>query len=92
MPLRQQPQHFAFAPQVHNLLSWWDSLSLIQRKSRSVKSRAAQVVETSVLMVTAARTGLSITQTHEEQQEENEAGGALEGERAQSPVKRTKAA
>jgi hypothetical protein len=56
--------------QVHNLLSWWDSLSLIQRKSRSVKSRAAQVVETAVLTVVAARTGLSITQTSEEQQDE----------------------
>ena len=67
--------------QMHRLLSWWDSLSLIQRKSRSVKSFAADVVESAVLTITAARTGQSITQSADEQEEEQEnaAGGGGDG-------------
>ena len=34
--------------QLHNLISWWDSLSLIQRKSRAVKARARGVSGPSV--------------------------------------------
>ena len=45
--------------EVHNLLSWWDSLSLVQRKTRSCKLRCAQVTEEAVLNLLASRTGAS---------------------------------
>merc|ERR1719465_130365 len=34
---------------VHNLISWWDSLSLVQRKTRSCKRQCCITVETAML-------------------------------------------
>ena len=70
--------------QVHNLISWWDSLSLIQRKSRAVKARAASVTETALLQIIAARTGLAVAEGREDADEE-EADAA-----SQSPSKKPK--
>ena len=43
---------------VHNLLSWWDSLSLVQRKTRAVKAKCATVAEGAILSLISAQTGL----------------------------------
>ena len=43
----------------HNILLFWDSLSLVQRKMGSVKLKVADVMEGSVLQLCSMRTGLS---------------------------------
>ena len=43
----------------HNVLLFWDSLSLVQRKTNAVKLKIADVMEGSVLQLCSARTGLS---------------------------------
>jgi len=43
----------------HNLLTFWDSLSLVQRKQRSVKKRCATTVEGALLAMCASRTSVS---------------------------------
>jgi len=43
----------------HNMLIWWDSLSLVQRKKRSCKLQCATVIEGSILNLISARTGVS---------------------------------
>jgi len=43
----------------HNLLTFWDSLSLVQRKQRSVKKRCATTVEGALLAICASRTSVS---------------------------------
>merc|ERR1711988_187836 len=40
----------------HNLLSWWDSLSLVQRKTRSAKKTACLTMEGAILALCSART------------------------------------
>ena len=35
---------------LHNLLSWWDSLSLIQRKARSTKKQCCLTTEGAILV------------------------------------------
>merc|ERR1711988_1351902 len=42
--------------QVHNYISKWDSLSLVQRKTRQCKSEACLCVEGAILSITSART------------------------------------
>jgi hypothetical protein len=43
----------------HNVLLYWDSLSLVQRKSRAVKLKIADVMEGSTLELCSMRTGVS---------------------------------
>ena len=43
----------------HALLNWWDSLSLVQRKTRRVKRKCALVVEGAFLTLCSARTAVS---------------------------------
>lgn len=45
--------------QTHNLLLFWDSLSLVQRKTGGVKMKLADTMEGGVLNLCSARTGLS---------------------------------
>ena len=40
-----------------NLLTWWDSLSYVDRRTRSAKQRVVSVLENAVLGVSSARTG-----------------------------------
>ena len=42
----------------HNLISKWDSLSLVQRKTRAVKAKCATVAEGAILSLISAQTGL----------------------------------
>ena len=58
--------------ELHNLLNWWDGLSLIQRKTRATKSRACQTVEAAFLNVVASRTALSAALPGEAVEEEEE--------------------
>ena len=44
---------------VHNLISWWDSLSLVQRKTRAVKKQCVVTVETALLDICSSRTAMS---------------------------------
>ena len=44
--------------QCHNLLQWWDSLSLVQRKRPDVKKRCCEQVEGSLLDMCTARLSL----------------------------------
>uniref|UniRef100_A0A7S2N1C4 Uncharacterized protein n=1 Tax=Haptolina brevifila TaxID=156173 RepID=A0A7S2N1C4_9EUKA len=44
---------------VHGLITWWDSLSLVQKKTPSVKRRCANTCETAVLGLCSARTGIA---------------------------------
>ena len=44
---------------MHNLLSFWDSLSLVQRKTRAVKQRCVDTVEGQMLAIIAAQTAQS---------------------------------
>ena len=43
----------------HNLLSYWDSLSLVQAQTRGVKRTCCQCVEGAILEITSARTATS---------------------------------
>ena len=43
----------------HNLLIYFDSLSLVQRKTRKVKLQCANTVENAVLNIISAQTGVS---------------------------------
>jgi len=43
----------------HNLLTWWDSLSLVQRKTRAVKKQCCLTVEGALLEMVGARTTVS---------------------------------
>ena len=56
----------------HNLLQWWDSLSLVQRKARSCKLKCAQVTEEAVLNLLTSRTGASPFPLGGEDNEEEE--------------------
>jgi len=47
------------ASEVHSLISWWDSLSLVQRKTREARSRSAEVAEGAILKHIGAKTGMS---------------------------------
>ena len=52
--------------EMHNLLLWWDSLSLVQRKRPDAKLRCADVCEGSVLALCEARTSVSSALPSEE--------------------------
>ena len=56
----------------HNLLSWWDSLSLVQRKTPKVKLTVSETVENAVLALIAAQTGVSPALPNEQAGEEEE--------------------
>jgi len=43
----------------HNLLNWWESLSLVQRKTRMVKFQCATCCEGALLAICNSRTGVS---------------------------------
>jgi len=43
----------------HNLLNWWDSLSLVQLKTRQTKLKACQTMEGAALNLIASRTAMS---------------------------------
>jgi hypothetical protein len=45
--------------QCHNLLLWWESLSLVQRKLNSTKKLIVHTVEGALLEVCATRTALA---------------------------------
>ena len=45
--------------ELHNLLTWWDSLSLVQRKSRAVKAKCVTIVEGAMLSLVQAKTSVS---------------------------------
>jgi hypothetical protein len=55
---------------VHNMLVWWDSLSLVQRKTRSTKKQANAIIETAILEVVSARTAVAFTLPGEKDEEE----------------------
>jgi len=57
---------------LHNLLVWWDSLSLVQRKTRAVKLRCASTVEGAVLALCASRTAVSPALPNEQVEDEEE--------------------
>jgi len=57
---------------IHNLISWWDSLSLVQRKTRSTKLQCCMVTETCILSITSARTAESPALPGEAAEEEEE--------------------
>ena len=56
----------------HNLISWWDSLSLVQRKTRSCKRKCADAIENAVLNICNARTAVSSQLPSEQGAEEEE--------------------
>lgn len=56
----------------HNLITYWDSLSLVQRKTPSVKLRCATTMETGVLALCAARTAVSPALPSEAVQDDEE--------------------
>lgn len=58
--------------ETHNLLSWWDSLSLVQRKSRPSKLRCVMTCEGAVLALCQARTGASSALPGQQEQSEEE--------------------
>jgi len=43
--------------EIHAVISWWDSLSLVQRKKRDTKQKAAELAEAAILKPIAAKTG-----------------------------------
>ena len=45
--------------EMHNMINWWDSLSLIQKKTRATKLKICTTVETQVLSIISARTAES---------------------------------
>ena len=57
---------------VHNLISWWDSLSVIQAKTRAAKSKACSTVEGSLLEICSARTAMPSTLASEQADETEE--------------------
>jgi len=44
--------------EIHSVISWWDSLSLVQRKKRDTKQKAAELAEAAILKPIAAQTGM----------------------------------
>ena len=46
--------------QVHNALVWWESLSMIDRRTRTAKERAAMVLEAAILTSVSARSQLDV--------------------------------
>ena len=56
----------------HNLLIWWDSLSLVQRKQRTTKAKCVATIEGAVLNLCAARTALSKALPSEQVEAEEE--------------------
>ena len=56
----------------HNIIGWWDSLSLVQRKTRAVKARCATTIEGGVLALCAARTAVSPALPSEAVQEDDD--------------------
>jgi len=43
--------------ELHAMLSWWDSLSLVQRKTRDTKQKCAELAEGAILKPIGAKTG-----------------------------------
>jgi len=58
--------------QCHNLITWWDSLSLVQRKTRAAKTQAATTVEGALLDMCNARTAVSAALPSEAGEEDEE--------------------
>ena len=56
----------------HNLLLYWDSLSLVQRKTRAVKLKVCLCVEGAVLALCQARTGVSSALPSEQEESGDE--------------------
>ena len=57
---------------INNLLQWWDSLSLMQRKTRAAKLKVCLCVEGATLAMCSARTALSAALTEEEEEDDEE--------------------
>jgi len=57
---------------LHNLIVWWDSLSLVQRKTPAVKLRCANTVENAVLALCAAQTAVSPALPNQEAEADDE--------------------
>ena len=56
----------------HNLLSFWDSLSLVQRKTRAVKKQCCLTVEGAMLDLCSSRTAVSSALPSDQPREEPE--------------------
>jgi hypothetical protein len=54
----------------HNLINWWDSLSLVQRKARKTKKKLADALEQSILDVVQSRTMVSSALPGAEEEDE----------------------
>jgi len=61
--------------EVHGLITWWDSLSLVQRKMPKNKKRCALTCEAAVLGLCSARTGVAASLPNQKEEE----GDAEEG-------------
>ena len=57
---------------LHNLISWYDHLSLVQRKTRASKKQCCTVTEACILSIVAARTSESPALPGEAAEEEEE--------------------
>ena len=55
----------------HNMLIWWDSLSLVQRKKRSTKLQCTSTVEGAILDLCASRTSMSAALPSEQKTEDD---------------------
>ena len=64
---------------VHALLSWWDSLSLVQRKTRQARARAVETAENAILSAVGAMTAQSAS-AKAGKGDDPDAGGSGEGE------------
>ena len=60
--------------ETHNLIQYWDSLSLVQRKTRKVKLACANTVENAMLNVISAMTGVSPALPSEQGGDDEEEG------------------
>ena len=58
--------------EINNLLLWYDSLSLLQRKARHVKHKVVQTVEGHTLAMCSARTACSSDLPKDKEEEEDE--------------------
>ena len=56
--------------EINNLLQWWDSISLMQRKTLAVKKQCVLTVENATLAMCASRTAVQQQQAEEEEEEE----------------------
>ena len=46
--------------EIHSLLSWWDSLSLVQRKAPDAKTKCADIAESAICKQIAAKTSSTV--------------------------------